>query len=145
LGRLASAKLDASVGAPGPHDFAVRRSGIVEHPFGTIKCRAGYRHFLVRGFNKVRGEWSLMALCYNFTRVLNILGFERFVCLHGSKDTRSSQIRSCSSPALHPARPGGILDTYRATARSQPTRTHSSRLINILAQPRRANQPACPP
>jgi hypothetical protein len=55
------------------------RSGIVEHPFGTIKCRAGYRHFLVRGFNKVRGEWSLMALCYNFTRVLNILGFERFV------------------------------------------------------------------
>ena len=56
-----------------------RRSGIVEHPFGTIKCRAGYRHFLVRGLNKVRGEWSLMALCYNFTRVLNILGFERFM------------------------------------------------------------------
>jgi transposase len=55
-----------------------RRSGIVEHPFGTLKCRAGYRHFLVRGFDKVRGEWSLMALCYNFTRVLNILGLERF-------------------------------------------------------------------
>jgi len=55
-----------------------RRSGIVEHPFGTLKCRAGYRHFLVRGFNKVRGEWSLMALCYNFTRALNILGIERF-------------------------------------------------------------------
>jgi transposase len=60
-------------------DLMRRRSGIVEHPFGTIKCRAGYRHFLVRGFDKVRGEWSLMALCYNFTRVLNILGFERFV------------------------------------------------------------------
>jgi len=56
-----------------------RRSAIVEHPFGTIKCRAGYRHFLVRGFNKVRGEWSLMALCYNFTRLLNILGLERFM------------------------------------------------------------------
>jgi transposase len=56
-----------------------RRSAIVEHPFGTLKCRAGYRHFLVRGFDKVRGEWSLMALCYNFTRVLNILGFEGFV------------------------------------------------------------------
>jgi transposase len=56
-----------------------RRSAIVEHPFGTLKCRAGYRHFLVRGLNKVRGEWSLMALCYNFTRVLNILGFDRFV------------------------------------------------------------------
>ena len=56
-----------------------RRSGIVEHPFGTIKCRAGYRHFLLRGFNKVGGEWSLMALCYNFTRVLNILGSEHFI------------------------------------------------------------------
>jgi transposase len=59
-------------------DLMRRRSAIVEHPFGTLKCRAGYRHFLVRGFNKVRGEWSLMALCYNFTRVLNILGFEGF-------------------------------------------------------------------
>jgi len=56
-----------------------RRSAIVEHPFGTLKCRAGYQHFLVRGFDKVRGEWSLMALCYNFTRVLNILGFDGFV------------------------------------------------------------------
>ena len=63
----------------GADELMRRRSAIVEHPFGTIKCRAGYRHFLLRGFNKVRGEWSLMALCYNFTRVLNILGFEGFV------------------------------------------------------------------
>ena len=56
-----------------------RRAGLAEHPFGTLKCRAGYRHFLVRGFDRVRGEWSLMALCYNFTRVLNIIGFDRFV------------------------------------------------------------------
>jgi transposase len=56
-----------------------RRAALAEHPFGTLKCRAGYRHFLVRGFDKVRGEWSLMALCYNFTRVLNIIGFDRFI------------------------------------------------------------------
>ena len=55
-----------------------RRAALAEHPFGTLKCRAGYRHFLVRGFAKVRGEWSLMALCYNFTRVLNIVGFDGF-------------------------------------------------------------------
>ena len=55
-----------------------RRSGLAEHPFGTLKCRAGYRHFLVRGFNKVRGEWSLMALCYNFARLLTVLGFHGF-------------------------------------------------------------------
>ena len=56
-----------------------RRGAIVEHPFGTLKCRAGYRHFLLRGFSKVRGEWSLMALCYNFGRVMSILGVERFM------------------------------------------------------------------
>lgn len=58
-----------------------RRAALVEHPFGTLKCRAGYRHFLVRGFDKVRGEWGLMALCYNFSRVLRILGFDRFKAL----------------------------------------------------------------
>ena len=56
-----------------------RRAELAEHPFGTLKCRAGYRHFLVRGFDKVRGEWSLMALCYNFTRVLEIVGFGRLM------------------------------------------------------------------
>ena len=55
-----------------------QRASLAEHPFGTLKCRAGYRHFLVRGFDKVRGEWSLMALCYNFARVLSILGFDGF-------------------------------------------------------------------
>jgi transposase len=56
-----------------------RRGAIVEHPFGTLKCRAGYRHFLVRGFDKVRGEWSLMALCYNFSRVLTIVGLNDLI------------------------------------------------------------------
>lgn len=55
-----------------------KRSALVEHPFGTLKCRAGWNHFLVRGLTKVRGEWSLMALAYNFTRVLNILGLQAF-------------------------------------------------------------------
>ena len=56
-----------------------RRAALAEHPFGTLKCRAGYRHFLLRGLHKVRGEWSLMALCYNFGRVLSILGLDRFL------------------------------------------------------------------
>jgi transposase len=56
-----------------------RRAELAEHPFGTLKCRAGYRHFLVRGFDKVRGEWNLMALCYNFTRVREIVGFDRLM------------------------------------------------------------------
>jgi transposase len=58
-----------------------KRKALAEHPFGTLKCRAGYRHFLVRGFHKVRGEWSLMMLCYNFTRVINILGIKRWLAI----------------------------------------------------------------
>ena len=62
-----------------------QRACLVEHPFGTLKCRAGYRHFLVRGFDKVRGEWSLMALCYNLARTLKILGFDDFVAFFANR------------------------------------------------------------
>ena len=62
-------------------DMMRRRKALAEHPFGTLKCRAGYRHFLVRGFAKVRGEWSLMALCYNLSRVLRIVGLDRWRAL----------------------------------------------------------------
>lgn len=51
-----------------------RRSAIVEHPFGILKQRAGMHHFLMRGLEKCQGEFSLMVLGYNFTRVVNILG-----------------------------------------------------------------------
>ena len=81
-----------------------RRAALAEHPFGTLKCRAGYRHFLVRGFAKVRGEWSLMALCYNFTRVLNIVGFDRFVAFV------REWLAACSHPLLR-----GIQNAWRPT------------------------------
>jgi transposase len=82
----------------GAGELMRRRSGIVEHPFGTLKCRAGYRHFLVRGLDKVRGEWSLMALCYNFTRVLNILGFDGFAAYMAAK---ALAIHYALTAALH--------------------------------------------
>jgi hypothetical protein len=82
-----------------------RRSGLAEHPFGTIKCRAGYRHFLVRGFEKVRGEWSLMALCYNFTRVLNIIGLDRLRAHLAAKRTGARLDRPLPLPAARPGRP----------------------------------------
>lgn len=55
-----------------------KRGRIVEHPLGTLKVRNGFHQFLMRGLEKCRGEFSLMTLTYNFTRVLNILGVERF-------------------------------------------------------------------
>jgi hypothetical protein len=67
-----------------------RRKALAEHPFGTLKCRTGYRHFLLRGFAKVRGEWGLMALCYNFTRVLTILGLDRFMAYLARRHSNSA-------------------------------------------------------
>ena len=51
-----------------------RRQAIVEHPFGTIKRQWGYNHTLMKGIKKVRGEFSLIMLCYNLRRVITILG-----------------------------------------------------------------------
>lgn len=55
-----------------------QRAGLVEHPFGTLKRWFGWDHFLVRGFEKVWGEMSLMVLGYNLTRVIHILGLQAF-------------------------------------------------------------------
>ena len=53
------------------------RGRVVEHPFGTLNGRCGLHQFLMRGLEKCRGEFSLMAMAYNFTRVLNIMGAQR--------------------------------------------------------------------
>jgi transposase len=51
-----------------------QRKCVVEHPFGTMKCTQGFSYFLMKGLEKVRGEFSLMALSYNLRRVLGVLG-----------------------------------------------------------------------
>lgn len=45
-----------------------RRKVIVEPVFGQIKNR-GFRSFLLRGLEKVRGEFSLMALSHNLLKL----------------------------------------------------------------------------
>jgi transposase len=50
------------------------RKQIVEHPFGTIKFWNDQRHFLMRGLDKVKGEFSLSTLAYNIKRAINVLG-----------------------------------------------------------------------
>ena len=57
-----------------PHYYK-QRQGIVEHPFGTIKRHLGYTHTLLKGLQKVNGEFNLIMFCYNFMRTKNILGF----------------------------------------------------------------------
>jgi hypothetical protein len=55
-----------------------QRAALVEHPFGTLKHRAGMHQFLMRSLKKCSGEFSLMVMAYNFTRVLNTLDLSVF-------------------------------------------------------------------
>jgi Transposase DDE domain len=53
-----------------------RHRETVEHPFGSIKQWMNQGAFLMRGLEKVRAEFALTALVYNFRRALNIVGVE---------------------------------------------------------------------
>jgi transposase len=61
-----------------PGKFKLRKT-LAEHPFGTIKRSLGYTHFLLKGLEKVRTEWSLITLVYNLKRVLKLVSFEKLM------------------------------------------------------------------
>jgi transposase len=49
-----------------------RRKTSVEPVFGIIKHVLGFRQFLLRGLEKVSGEWQLVALAYNCKRLCRL-------------------------------------------------------------------------
>ena len=63
-------KLETKVGAA---VYATRKF-IVEPVFGQIKQARGFRQFLLRGLEKVRGEWALICMTHN------ILKFHKIIC-----------------------------------------------------------------
>src|SRR5947209_10870485 len=63
-------KLQTQVGAA---VYATRKF-IVEPVFGQIKQARGFRQFLLRGLEKVRGEWALICMTHN------ILKFHKIIC-----------------------------------------------------------------
>ena len=56
-----------------------RRMCLSEHPFGTIKRAMGATYFLLRGIQKVAGEFALFCLGYNLERAKNLLGFQKMM------------------------------------------------------------------
>jgi transposase len=73
------------------------RAALAEHPFGTIKQKLGWSHFLVRGKTKVAGENALIMLTYNFRRLLNLIGITLFQKLieahkHGNLESIKQEI-----------------------------------------------------
>jgi hypothetical protein len=51
-----------------------QRQAIVEHPFGTLKRQWTGYYTLLRGKEKVDGEYSLLVCCYNIRRSMSIFG-----------------------------------------------------------------------
>jgi transposase len=51
--------------------YALRKQ-TVEPFFGVVKQAMGFRQFLLRGVEKVTGEWELVSLAYNFKRLWNL-------------------------------------------------------------------------
>ena len=46
-----------------------KRKSTVELVFGCIKAAMGFRQFLLRGLDKVRGEWALVCIAYNLRKL----------------------------------------------------------------------------
>jgi transposase len=61
-------KLETKVGAA---VYALRKT-IVEPVFGQIKQARGFRQFLLRGLEKVRGEWALVCMTHNILKLHKI-------------------------------------------------------------------------
>ena len=51
-----------------------RRKEKVEHPFGHIKHNLQVNSFLLRGFDGVKGELSVLCSCFNIRRMITLLG-----------------------------------------------------------------------
>jgi transposase len=63
-----SRKLHAKAGAA----VYAARKGIVEPVIGQIKQARGFRQFLLRGFEKVQGEWSLVCTTHNILKLYRL-------------------------------------------------------------------------
>lgn len=50
------------------------RKSTVEPVFGIMKHVMGFRQFMLRGFEKSKGEWSLICIAYNLKRLHTIRG-----------------------------------------------------------------------
>jgi hypothetical protein len=59
--------------------FVLLRKSIVEHPFGTLKRAMDAGYCLLKGVERVRGEFSLAFLAYNLKRAINLVGVSKLI------------------------------------------------------------------
>lgn len=68
----AHAAMRSKLASPEGRAVYARRKAIVEPPFGQIKEGRGFRRFLLRGDDKVRGEWSLICMTHNLLKLFRV-------------------------------------------------------------------------
>ena len=51
-----------------------KRKCTVEPVFGVIKAVMGFRQFLLRGIESVKGEWNLVCVAWNLKRLHTLRG-----------------------------------------------------------------------
>jgi hypothetical protein len=65
----AKERMAAKVRTPEGRALYARRKVIVEPVFGQIKEARGFRRFLLRGLDNIRGEWRLVCLTHNVLKI----------------------------------------------------------------------------
>lgn len=65
----AKEKMQAKLKTTAGRAVYARRKAIVEPVFGQIKEARGFRRFLLRGLDKIRGEWRLVCLTHNLLKI----------------------------------------------------------------------------
>jgi transposase len=65
----AKERMAAKVRTPEGRAVYARRKVIVEPVFGQIKEARGFRRFLLRGLQNIRGEWRLVCLTHNLLKI----------------------------------------------------------------------------
>ena len=65
----AKERMAAKVRTPAGRALYARRKVIVEPVFGQIKEARGFRRFLLRGLDNIRGEWRLVCLTHNLLKL----------------------------------------------------------------------------
>ena len=65
----AKERMAAKVRTPAGKALYARRKVIVEPVFGQIKEARGFRRFLLRGLENIRGEWRLVCLTHNLLKI----------------------------------------------------------------------------
>lgn len=103
-------KLERQYELPDNQEIYKRRKEKVELPFGHIKHNLGVRGFLLRGLDGVKAEFSIMASCFNITRMIRLLGAEELVKAISAVTTRGNivQLEPETAPASQTSAKGTI-------------------------------------